>query len=196
MEKLNTNFNIILGSKSPRRIELLKLMGFNFKIQQLDIDESYPNSLTPTQIAVFLSKKKANSYKINKNEVLICADTIVYMNKIILEKPNTKQEATNMLKMISNKKHFVVTGVTLKTIKKEISFFDTSTVYVNKLTNSEIQYYINNYQPLDKAGGYGIQEWFGLIAINKIVGSFYNVMGLPTEKVYNKILELSKTTIK
>ena len=191
MEKLNTEYNIILGSKSPRRIELLKLMGFNFEIRQLDVDESYPTALTPINTAIYLSKKKANSYLIKKNEILICADTIVYINNMILGKPTTKKEAFKMLTTISNNRHFVVTGVTLKTIKKEISFYDRSTVYVNKLSKAEINYYINNYNPLDKAGGYGIQEWLGLIAIGKISGSFYNVMGLPTEKVYHRLLELS-----
>ena len=190
MDKLNTNISVILGSKSPRRIELLKLMGLNIKVRPLDIDETYPQSLSPIQTALFLSKKKANSYKIYDNDVLICADTIVYIKNLILEKPKTKNEALRMLKKISNKRHFVVTGVTMKTTTTEISFYERSVVYFKKLSKQEMQFYINNYNSLDKAGGYGIQDWIGLIGISKIVGSFYNVMGLPTFQVYEHLNQL------
>jgi len=190
MDKLNTNISIILGSKSPRRIELLKLMGLNITVRQLDIDETYPRSLSPIQTALFLSKKKAKAYKIYKNEVLICADTIVYIKNLILEKPKTKHEAIKMLETISNKRHFVVTGVTIKTTTKEISFHERSIVYFKKLSKQEMQFYINNYNPLDKAGGYGIQDWIGLVGISKISGSFYNVMGLPTFQVYQQLNKL------
>ena len=192
MEKFNTNIRVILGSKSPRRIELLKLMGLNIKVRQLDVDETYPQSLSPIQIALFLSKKKAKSYKIYDNEVLICADTIVYIKNLILEKPKTKNEALRMLKKISNKRHFVVTGVTIKTTTKEISFYERSVVYFKKLSKQEMEFYVNNYNPLDKAGGYGIQDWIGLIGISKISGSFYNVMGLPTFQVYEQLNKLIK----
>tara|TARA_B100000530_G_scaffold18087_1_gene12102 strand:+ start:165 stop:743 length:579 start_codon:yes stop_codon:yes gene_type:complete len=192
MDKLNTNIRIILGSKSPRRIELLKLMGLNIKVRQLDVDETYPQSLSPIQTALFLSKKKAKSYKIYDNEVLICADTIVYIKNLILEKPKTKNEALRMLKNISNKRHFVVTGVTIKTTTKAISFYERSVVYFKKLSKQEMEFYINNYNPLDKAGGYGIQDWIGLIGISKISGSFYNVMGLPTFQVYEQLNKLIK----
>ena len=192
MEKLNTKKKIILGSKSPRRVDLLKLIGVKFKVEKLDISEDYPNSLSPIQTALFLSKKKATAFKIKKDDILICADTIVYTNKLVLGKPHTKEDAINMLKEISNKRHFVVTGVTMKTIKKEISFYERTIVYFKKLSEKEIEFYVNNYSPLDKAGGYGIQDWIGLIGINKISGSFYNVMGLPTLKVYEKLTELMK----
>ena len=192
MEKLNTKKKIILGSKSPRRVDLLKLIGVKFKVEKLDISEDYPNSLSPIQTALFLSKKKATAFKIKKDDILICADTIVYTNKLVLGKPHTKEDAINMLKEISNKRHFVVTGVTMKTIKKEISFYERTIVYFKKLSEKEIEFYVNNYNPLDKAGGYGIQDWIGLIGINKISGSFYNVMGLPTLKVYEKLTELMK----
>ena len=190
MRKLNTNKHIILGSKSPRRIELMKLMGFSFEVQKLDINEDYPNTLSPIQTAIFLSKKKARNYKIEKNDVLICADTIVYNNKLILEKPKSKEDAINMLKYISNKRHFVVTGVTLKTNKQQLSFYDRSIVYFKKLSIKEIKYYVKNYNTLDKAGAYGIQDWIGLIGIKKISGSFYNVMGLPTIKVYEYLMNI------
>jgi septum formation protein len=190
MVKLNTKKTIILGSKSPRRIELLKLMGFQFKLKKLDIDESYPQSLSPIQVALFLSKKKANHYLIKNNEILICADTIVYRDKTVFGKPSSNEDAQNMLQKLSNKQHIVVTGVTLKTNKQTVSFYDKSSVYFKKLSIKEIQYYIKNYNPLDKAGGYGIQDWIGLIGIKNISGSFYNVMGLPTHKLYHHLTKL------
>ncbi len=191
MVKLNTSKNIILGSKSPRRIELLKLMNLTFQVQRIDVDESYPKSLSPIQTAIFLSKKKAKAYTIKKNDILICADTIVYANKVILGKPKSKKNAKEMLSQMSNKRHFVVTGVTIKTIEKEISFHEKSIVYFKKLSNQEIDFYVNNHKPFDKAGGYGIQDWIGVIGIYKIIGSFYNVMGLPTSKLYEKIIKLT-----
>ena len=150
MEILNTKKNIVLGSKSPRRIELMKSMGLDFKIKQLNVDESYPNSLSPIQIALFLSKKKANHYSLKNNEILICADTIVYKNKSIYNKPSSNEDAQNMLMQLSNNQHFVVTGVTLRTNKKSISFYDKSSVYFKKLSLKEIKYYIKNHNPLDK----------------------------------------------
>ena len=191
MGKLNIKQNIILGSKSPRRIELLKLMNLNFKVKKLNVDESYPKTLSPIQTALFLSKKKSKAYKINHNEILICADTIVYTKKSILGKPKFKNEAKEMLKQISNKRHSVVTAVTIRTGQKEISFYEKSTVYFKSLSDEEVEFYINNYNPLDKAGGYGIQDWIGVVGICKISGSFYNVMGLPTAKLYDKLKELT-----
>jgi len=191
MEKLNTNINIILGSQSPRRKELLKLMGLDFKVKKINVNENFSQNLSATKAAVFLSKKKANAYSIKKNDLLICADTIVYSDKKILGKPNTKKQAAIMLQALSNKKHFVVTGVTIKMINKEVSFYERSTVYFNKLSRQEINFYIENYNALDKAGGYGIQDWIGIIGIKKISGCYYNVMGLPTSLVYNQIIKMA-----
>ena len=191
MEKLNiNNKKIILGSQSPRRKELLSAMGLKFKVKKLNVEESFPNSLSPIQVALFLAKKKANAYKIKHNELLICADTIVYKRRDILGKPRSKKEAIKMLTKISNKQHYVVTGVNLKTEEEEVSFYEKSIVEFKKLSKSEILFYVNNYNPLDKAGGYGIQDWIGLIGVKKISGSFYNVMGLPTVKIYENILKL------
>ena len=170
MVKSNIKHNIILGSKSPRRIELLQLMGFQFETRKLDVDEKYPKNLSPIQIAVFLSKKKAQAHNIKTNNILICADTIVYNKKQVLGKPKSKKEAIKMLKYISNKRHFVVTGVTIKTTSKIISFHERSIVYFKKLSKNEIDFYIEKYKPFDKAGSYGIQEWIGLIGIKKISG--------------------------
>ena len=191
MEKLNTNINIILGSQSPRRKELLKLMGLDFKVKKINVNENFSQNLSATKAAVFLSKKKANAYTIKKNDLLICADTIVYSNKKILGKPSTKKQAATMLQALSDKKHFVVTGVTIKMINKEVSFYERSTVYFNKLSRQEITFYIENYNALDKAGGYGIQDWIGIIGIKKISGCYYNVMGLPTSLVYNQIIKIA-----
>ena len=191
MEKLNTNFNIILGSQSPRRKELLKLMGLDFKVKKINVNENFSQNLSATKAAVYLSKKKANAYTIKKNDLLICADTIVYSDKKILGKPSTKKQAATMLQALSNKKHFVVTGVTIKMINKEVSFYERSTVYFNKLSRQEITFYIENYNALDKAGGYGIQDWIGIIGIKKISGCYYNVMGLPTSLVYNQIIKMA-----
>ena len=191
MEKLNTNINIILGSQSPRRKELLKLMGLDFKVKKINVNENFSQNLSATKVAVFLSKKKANAYSIKKNDLLICADTIVYSDKKILGKPSTKKQAATMLQALSNKKHFVVTGVTIKMINKEVSFYERSTVYFNKLSKQEINFYIENYNALDKAGGYGIQDWIGIIGIKKISGCYYNVMGLPTSLVYNQIIKMA-----
>ena len=191
MEKLNINHKkIILGSQSPRRKELLSAMGLKFKVKKLNVEESFPNSLSPIQVALFLAKKKANAYKIKHNELLICADTIVYKRRDILGKPRSKKEAIKMLTKISNKQHYVVTGVNLKTEEEEVAFYEKSIVEFKQLSKSEILFYVNNYNPLDKAGGYGIQDWIGLIGVKKISGSFYNVMGLPTVKLYEKINKL------
>ena len=191
MEKLNTNKKrIVLGSKSPRRKELLNLMGLDFKIKKLNIKETFPKKLSPIQTALFLSQKKADAYKIHKDEILICADTIVYRNRDIFGKPKSKKEAIKMLQSMSNKKHYVVTGVTLRNSMKKISFYDKTTVYFKSISKSEILFYVNNYNPLDKAGGYGIQDWIGLIGVEKISGSFYNVMGLPTNKIYQYIKKI------
>ena len=191
MEKLNTNINIILGSQSPRRKEMLKLMGLDFKVKKINVNENFSQNLSATKAAVFLSMKKANAYSIKKNDLLICADTIVYSDKKILGKPSTKKQAAIMLQALSNKKHFVVTGVTIKMINKEVSFYERSTVYFNKLSRQEINFYIENYNALDKAGGYGIQDWIGIIGIKKIAGCYYNVMGLPTSLVYNQIIKMA-----
>lgn len=190
MEILNTKKTITLGSKSPRRTELMKLMGFPFKVKKLDVNEDYPKSLSPSKVAIYLSEKKANNYSVKKNEILICADTIVYNNNMILGKPKSNNEAEIMLSHLSNQQHFVVTGVTFKLINKSVSIYDKSSVYFKKLSTKEIRYYVENFNPLDKAGGYGIQDWIGLIAIKKISGSFYNVMGLPTHKVYEQLIKL------
>jgi len=181
---------MLLGSNSPRRQELLKKMDFDFKILDLKADESYPDILPPTEVSEYLAIKKSLVYKdLKKDEMLITADTVVILDDEILSKPKNKSAAVKMLKKLSNKKHVVISGVCLRTKKDILSFSDMSEVYFNKLSQKDIKYYVDTYKPFDKAGAYGIQEWIGLIGIKKIKGSFYNIMGLPTEKLREYIKE-------
>jgi len=185
------SYDIILASASPRRKQLLEDLGVKFKIQTKDIEEKYPKGYPADKVAQYLSEIKSAAFRtseMNSNTLIITADTIVTLGKTILGKPSNYQSAANMLRNLSGKKHNVITGVTLRTIKKRHSFSSTTSVYFKKLTNDEIDYYITNFKPFDKAGGYGIQEWIGNIGIKRIEGSYYNVMGLPTHKIYNELL--------
>ncbi len=180
---------LILASKSPRRQELLRSMGIEFSTVLKEVDESYPEGLDPAEVAVFIAKKKAEAFEgeISESQIVLTADTIVCINGQVLGKPATAAEAVDMLRLLSGASHEVVTGVTLKSANKYESFFDSTTVVFNELSDDEIYYYVNTYSPLDKAGAYGIQEWIGSVAINRIEGSYNNVVGLPTEKVYRKL---------
>jgi septum formation protein len=183
---LDFNYNIILGSASPRRQQLLKDAGFSFKTISINADESLSPTLQAEQIPVYLAEKKASLYpdKLKDNEILITADTIVWIDNIVLNKSGNDFEATQMLQLLSGKMHQVFTGVCITSNKKQVSFFDETKVYFKLLTEKEIAYYITNYKPFDKAGSYGAQDWLGLIAIDKIEGSYFNVMGLPIHKLY------------
>ena len=180
---------IILGSKSPRRKELLKSLGLSFKITNSTRKENYPKTLKKTLIPEFLAKQKAIelSKHIKYNELLITADTIVLLNKKVLNKPKTNSDAFKMLSDLSNKSHQVITGVCIKKLDKEITFSNTTQVTFKKLSKEEINYYIKYYNPLDKAGGYGIQDWIGKIGIYQINGSYSNVMGLPLSELYQNL---------
>ncbi len=183
-------YNILLASKSPRRQNLLKELGINFKtITNKETDETYPENLNKFDIPEYLANKKAESYKkiITGNNLLITADTVVILNNQIINKPTDKNNAKEILKKISGNKHTVVTGVCLTSVEKQICFSEKSQVFFEKLTNNEINYYIDKYKPMDKAGAYGIQEWIGYIGIKKIEGSFYNIMGLPIQKLYEQL---------
>jgi septum formation protein len=191
LDKL-AQYKIILVSKSPRRQYLLKEMGLNFEIaNRSDISEEYPADLTCDEIPVYLARLKAQSFTdiINSNTIIIAADTIVCLNNQILGKPVDYNDAVRILKLLSGDKHKVLTGICIKSPEKETTFCAKSEVYFNSLSDSEISYYIEKYKPYDKAGSYGIQEWIGYIGIERIEGSYFNVMGLPTHKLYN---ELSK----
>jgi septum formation protein len=183
---LNFKYNIILGSASPRRQQLLKDAGFDFKVISINADESFSPTLLAEQIPLYLSEKKASFYpdKLKEDEILITADTIVWVDNIVLNKPTNEFEAIQMLQLLSGKMHQVYTGVCITSTQKKVSFYDETKVYFKNLTEKEIVYYITNYKPFDKAGSYGAQDWLGLIAIEKIEGSYFNVMGLPIHKLY------------
>ena len=183
---------VILASKSPRRQELLKLMGIDFRVVLKEVDESYPNHLSPAEIAVFISEQKAKAFdEIISNEIVITADTLVCINGQILGKPEDENHAFEILSTLSGNMHEVITAVSLLKDHHIHSFYEVSEVYFKPLAAEQIRYYISTGQPMDKAGAYGIQEWIGLIGIEKIVGSYTNVVGLPTERLFRELNKLT-----
>lgn len=178
-------YDVVLGSNSPRRRELLNDMGVKFRVEAIKgIDETYPVSLPVEDIPVYLSRIKADGHPLQPNELLITADTVVVLDEAVLGKPVDEADAHRMLRALSGRAHRVISGVCVTTAARQESFADTSIVHFAELSDDEIDYYIKNYRPLDKAGAYGIQEWIGNIGISGINGDFYNVMGLPTRKLY------------
>lgn len=184
-----SKYNIILASQSPRRQELLKKLELNFKIKTNSVDENYPSHLKNEEIPLFLAKLKAESFdkELKTKDLVITADTIVCIENEVLGKPKNKAMAKKMLSQLSGNKHTVYTGVCLKTLEKTDCFWASTDVYFRPLTPHEIDYYLSNYKPYDKAGAYGIQEWIGYIGIEKIEGSYFNVMGLPIQKLYDEL---------
>ena len=185
-------YTLLLGSKSPRRIDLLKKAGFNFKILPfIETDETIPIHMHQEEIPVYLACKKAEAYRtmISDNQVLITADTIVVLNENIMVKPKDENEAFRMLMDLSGKSHLVITGVCLTSKEKQKQFYDITRVYFKTLDKEEIDYYIKTHKPFDKAGAYGIQEWIGYIGVEKIEGSYENVIGLPVQKLYNELID-------
>jgi len=183
---------IILASNSPRRKELLNCLGIDFTIDTGDNFKEYMSHSVPAnQLPCIMAEGKSHGFhrSLEEDEILITADTVVILGDEILGKPKDRDDAIRMLKMLSANMHVVVTGVTIRTATSEETFSDSTNVWFKELTDNEIEYYIDNYKPFDKAGAYGTQEWLGLIGIKKIEGSFYNVMGLPVHKLY---LELQK----
>lgn len=182
--------SLYLASNSLRRRELLKNMGYDFKTIAIYTDETFPDSLKVEDIPAFLAKQKAEAVRWDEcpeNSLLIMADTMVLLDGKIMDKPKNEEEAFSILSELSEKKHQVITGVCIRSRVEEIIFSDTTDVYFNRLDEEDIRYYIKHYPPLDKAGAYGIQEWIGMIGISAIRGSYYNVMGLPTEKLYKAL---------
>ena len=178
-------YDVVLGSNSPRRRELLDDMGVKFRVEAIKgIDENYPASLPVEEIPVYLARIKADGHPLQPAELLITADTVVVLDEAVLGKPASETEARSMLRALSGRAHRVISGVCVTTATHQESFADTSIVHFAELSDEEIDYYVNNYRPLDKAGAYGIQEWIGNIGISGINGDFYNVMGLPTRKLY------------
>jgi septum formation protein len=186
-----SKFNIILASQSPRRQQLLSDIGIKFSVKALDVDESFPEGLSKEEIPVYLAELKAKAFlcELKENDLVITADTIVWLDGEVLGKPGDRAEAIKMLQKLSNHEHQVVTGVCLSSKAKQKSFFTVSNVTFKELTDDEIEYYVDNYKPYDKAGAYGIQEWIGYIGITHIEGSFFNVMGLPIQKLYSELLK-------
>jgi len=183
------NKNIILASGSPRRQQFLKELNLDFTIQLKEVDEVFSKELKGKEIVKYLAKLKASPFlNLSENDILITADTIVWHKGEMLGKPKSEKEAREMLKNLSGKSHKVYSGFCLKSAIKEVVFSSTTKVFMKKLSREEIEYYVKKYKPLDKAGSYGIQEWIGLIGVNKIEGSFFNVMGFPVHKFYKEIL--------
>jgi septum formation protein len=183
------NKKIILASKSPRRQELLKGLGLNFEVRTKDIEETYSADLRAEDVPVFLSEKKANEFlhELKSGEIIITSDTIVIHQGKILEKPKSKEEAHEMLRRLADSEHVVVTGVCIQSLEKKVVFSDLTLVEFSALTDEEIDFYIENYKPFDKAGSYGAQDWIGFVAIKKLTGSYFNVMGLPVHRVYSEL---------
>ena len=182
--------NLLLASNSPRRKELLTQLGYQFDIVKIDVDESYPSDLKPHEIAEYVSAKKAKAFDLNENEILLTSDTIVALDQKILLKPKDENEAFEMIKSLSGKVHQVYTAFTIKTANSEISKTSKTDVEFSEISDEEINFYIKNYKPFDKAGSYGIQEWLGMAKIKNISGSFYSVMGLPVDLVYEELKKL------
>ena len=187
---LKLDYHIILASNSPRRRELLSGLGLDYEVRTLPgIDESYPDTLQGEEIPVYISSQKASAYldALKDNELLITADTIVWLDGRVLGKPADEEEARRMLRDLSGKTHQVITGVTLATTTFQKSFASVSQVTFATLTEEEISYYVNHYHPMDKAGSYGVQEWIGFIGVERIEGSYFNVMGLPVQRLYKEL---------
>jgi septum formation protein len=189
LNKLLQQYNVILGSASPRRKELLSDIGIEFSIQTTDKEEEYPSTLKEERIAEFLAQQKSEFLSDNQKntDLLITADTIVSYESEVLNKPQNKEQAFNILNKLSGNTHKVITGVCIKSIKKEVIFSVITMVTFRKLNHEEIEYYINNFNPFDKAGAYGIQDWIGKIGIQRIDGSYSNVVGLPTKELYEQL---------
>ena len=186
------NYHIILASNSPRRRELLGGLDIDFEVKVLpDIEENYPDHLETPEIPVYIATEKAAAYKdmMAENDLIITADTVVVLGDEVLGKPVNLDDARRMLRELSGQTHQVITGVCLMTREHQRSFAVTTDVTFKELTDAEINYYVEKYQPLDKAGAYGIQEWIGYIGVTGLEGSYFNVMGLPVQRIYNELLQ-------
>ena len=192
-------YKVILASNSPRRKELLAGLDLQFEVRVLqDIDESYPNDLPTLKIAEFISKKKADAYigTMATDELVITADTVVILGDEVMGKPHDEADAKRMLGELSGRTHQVATGVTLSTNERQMSFSVVTNVTFKQLTSDEIDYYVHTYRPMDKAGAYGIQEWIGYIGVTALEGSYFNVMGLPVQRIYEALKTFCETPSK
>ena len=185
-----TDYRIVLASNSPRRVELLRGIDIEFEVKVLpDIDESYPDDLPGEEIAEYVAIKKAqaNIGTLSEHELLITADTVVLLGDKVYGKPTSHEDAKEMLRALSGKTHRVITGVCLTSTKKQTSFAASSDVVFAPITDDEIDYYVDRYSPMDKAGAYGVQEWIGYVAVKHISGSYFNIMGLPIQRLYREL---------
>ena len=190
LNKILQHKNIILASGSPRRQQFFKEMDLNFSIQLKEVEEIYPEHLKAEEITNFLAELKANAFEneLKENDILVTSDTIVWLNEKALGKPKDYDDAFKMLQQLANQTHEVITSVCLKSVSKVDIFHCTTKVTFSTLSDENIRYYLDNYKPFDKAGSYGIQDWIGLIGISKIEGSYTNVVGLPTEMLFQKLM--------
>ena len=186
-------YRIILASNSPRRRELLSGLGIDYEVKTLPgIEENYPDNLQGDEIPVYIAREKAEAYRpyIQKDELIITADTIVYLDGQVLGKPKDEADAARMLRLLSGRVHQVITGVCITTADTQRAFATTTDVTFDTLSEEEINYSVTNYRPLDKAGAYGVQEWIGFIGVTRLEGSYFNVMGLPVQRLYKELKKL------
>lgn len=189
-EKLK-NYHLILASKSPRRQQFFKDLNLDFTIQLKEVEEIYPKELKGTEITEFLADLKSKAFtNLSDKDLLITSDTIVWLENEALGKPKDEADAFKMLQSLSGKKHEVISSISIKTNNFQKIISDVTSVYFKEISDEEINFYIKNYKPFDKAGAYGIQEWIGFIAIDKIEGSYFNVVGLPVHKLYDALMKL------
>ena len=186
-------YKVILASNSPRRKELLGGLGIGYEVKTMpDIDESYPDGLSMEEVPVYIARSKADAYRplMQPDELIITADTIVWLDGVVMGKPKDEEEACDMLRRLSGQTHQGVTGVCLTTIDRQQSFATVTDVTFDRLTEEEITHYVSRYQPMDKAGAYGIQEWIGYVGVRSIKGSYFNVVGLPIQRLYQELKRL------
>ena len=183
------NKRIKLASKSPRRQQLLEGLGLSFEIWTKDVNEDYPSHLEREAIPLFLAAKKAEAFRseLMEGDILITADTIVWIDGRVLNKPSDRAEAIEMIGLLNGNTHEVYTGVSIATVEKTELIWDQTRVHFSRLTSAEIEHYVDNYSPFDKAGSYGAQDWIGLVGIDRLEGSYFNVMGLPVHKIYQAL---------
>ena len=186
-------YKVILASNSPRRKELLSGLGIEYQVKAMpDVDESFPDTLVGEEIPAFIAQAKANAYQsvMGADELVITADTIVWIDNEVLGKPESREDAIDMLRKLSGASHQVITGVCITTVDWQKCFTATTDVTFAQLTDEEIEYYVDNYAPMDKAGAYGVQEWIGFVGVESISGSYFNVMGLPIQRLYGELKKL------
>lgn len=188
-------YRLVLASSSPRRKDLLAGLGLEYEVRALpDVDESYPKTLREGDIPLYIAREKADAYRslLQPQELMITADTIVWLDGQVLGKPRDEVEARDMLRRMSGRTHVVYTGVCITTVGWQRSFFSSTEVQFSCLNEEEIAYYVNHYHPLDKAGAYGVQEWIGLIGVENISGSYFNIMGLPVQRLYRELKDIDR----